>query len=472
MLSGTPTFGRTSSLPRNVGRGRKVTVVGAGFSGLACAYELLSAGYAVTVLDARNRIGGRVLSFNDMVSGKVVEGGGELIGSNHPTWVAYAKKFGLSFNDVTESETLEAPVIIGGKRLTEKEAEALWEELETAYKTMNTLAAPINADEPWNSPDAQRLDARSVAQWVRGLKVSELCKKAISLELAADNAVATSRQSLLGNLTQVKGGGLEKYWTDSEVYRCRGGNARLARKLAGAIGEKRLRLGTPVREIRTTDGSATLVRDAAGNTYEADHVVLAVPPTTWHNIRFTPGLPRALRPQMGVAVKYLAGVKRRFWAKSGLSPDAFTDGIVSMTWDGTDNQGSDAEGAVLIGFSGGPAAERARQAYARQKDAAYAAALTEIYPAYPQNFERARFMNWPSEMWTGAGYSFPAPRQVTTVGPLLHSGVGRLHFAGEHTCYKFVGYMEGALNSGVSLAKRIAGSDAGAAVQRVAAHAM
>ena len=461
LLSGVPSFGR-SAIPRGVGRGRRVTVVGAGFSGLACAYELLSAGYDVTVLDARNRVGGRVLSFNDMISGKVVEGGGELIGSNHPTWVAYAKKFGLSFNDVTESETLEAPLILGGKRLSEKESEALWEEMDVAYKTMNAAAAPINADEPWNSPDAQRLDARSVAQWIRGLKVSELCKKAMTVELSADNAAPTSRQSLLGNLTQVKGGGLEKFWTDSEVYRCRGGNARLARKLANAIGERRLRLGTPVREIRT-DGANTIVRDAAGQTYEADHVVLAVPPTTWHNIRFSPGLPRTLKPQMGVAVKYLAGVKRRFWAKSGLSPDAFTDGMVSMTWDATDNQGSDANGAAMVGFSGGPAAERARQAYARQKDAAYAAALTEIYPTYPQNFVQARFMDWPGEMWTGAGYSFPAPRQVTTVGPVLHSGIGRLHFAGEHACYKFVGYMEGALNSGVSVAKRIAARDAGAA---------
>lgn len=461
LLSGAPSFARTGTL-RGVGRGRRVTVVGAGFSGLACAYELLSAGYEVTVLDARDRIGGRVLSFNDMVSGKVVEGGGELIGSNHPTWVAYAKKFGLTFNDVTESETLEAPVILGGKRLTEKQSEALWEEMDVAYKMMNAAAAPINADEPWNSPGAGRLDSRSVAQWIRGLHVSELCKKAITVELSADNGTATSRQSFLGNLTQVKGGGLEKYWTDSEVYRCRGGNARLARKLAGAIGDRRLRLGAPVREINTS-GANTIVRDVSGQTYEADHVVLAIPPTTWHNIRFSPGLPRALKPQMGIAVKYLAGVKSRFWAKTGLSPDAFTDSMVSMTWDGTDNQGSDAAGAVLIGFSGGPAAERARQSHARQKDAGYAAALTEIYPNYPNNFERARFMNWPSEMWTGAGYSFPAPRQVTTVGPLLHAGIGNLHFAGEHACYKFVGYMEGALNSGVSVAKRIAARDAGAA---------
>jgi len=70
-------------------------------------------------------------------------------------------------------------------------------------------------------------------------------------------------------------------------------------------------------------------------------------------------------------------------------------------------------------------------------------------------------MDWPGEQWTGAGYSFPAPGQVTTVGPLLaqaHAG-GRLHLAGEHCCYKYVGYMEGALQSGLVAAKRIAVRD-------------
>ena len=466
LVSGVPGFARTGTF-RGVGRGRKVIVIGAGFGGLACAHELLSAGYDVTVLDARNRIGGRVLSFADMVPGKVVEGGGELIGSNHPTWVGYAKKFGLRFNDVTESEDLDAPVILGGKRLTEKESEALWEEMDVAYKAMNRDAAAINADQPWQSANARQLDSRSAAQWVRALPVSNLCKQAITVELTADNGNAIARQSYLGNLTQVKGGGLEKYWTDSEVYRCSGGNARLARKLASTIGDRRLRLGTPVREISYA-GEKVRVRDAAGQLFEADDVVLAVPPTTWHNIRFSPGLPRSLRPQMGINVKYLAGVKRRFWAKTGLAPDSLTDGIVSMTWDGTDNQGSDAAGAVLIGFSGGPPAERARQRWARQKDAAYAEALNGVYPEFSKNFVRSRFMDWPSEMWTGAGYSFPGPRQVTTLGPILHAGLGRLHFAGEHACYKFVGYMEGALNSGVSVAKRIAARDAGVAVERAA----
>ena len=62
----------------------RVIVIGGGFSGLAAAYELSKAGYDVTVAEARNRVGGRVISFSDLVAGKNVEGGGELIGSNHP----------------------------------------------------------------------------------------------------------------------------------------------------------------------------------------------------------------------------------------------------------------------------------------------------------------------------------------------------------------------------------------------------
>ncbi len=461
LMSGGVSFAR-SGTSRRVGRGRKVIVIGAGFGGLACAHELISAGYDVIVLEARQRVGGRVLSFNDIIPGKVVEGGGELVGSNHPTWVAYAKKFGLSFNDVTEDESLASPIILGGKRLTDKDAKPLWREMDAAFKSMNRDAAAIDPDQPWLSPNARRLDARSTAQWIRALPVSPLCQRAMTAELTADNGNPTTRQSYLGNLTQVKGGGLEKYWTESEVYRCRGGNARLARKLAATLGE-RLRVGTPVREVRIV-GERVTVRDAADRVYEADDVVLAIPPSTWHNIRFSPSLPRALKPQMGINVKYLARVKGRFWKKRGLSPDSVTDGMISMTWDGTDDQGSDAAGAVLNSFSGGPPAERARQRWAQQKDAAFVEAFGEIYPEFPQNFLGGRFMDWPSELWTGAGYSFPAPKQVTTVGPILHAGLGRLHFAGEHACYKFVGYMEGALNSGVAVAKRIAKRDSSAAV--------
>ncbi|MFZ5833118.1 MAG: FAD-dependent oxidoreductase, partial [Planctomycetota bacterium] len=68
-------------------------------------------------------------------------------------------------------------------------------------------------------------------------------------------------------------------------------------------------------------------------------------------------------------------------------------------------------------------------------------------------------MDWPGDPWTMAGYSFPAPGQVTSIGPMLHEGLGPLLFAGEYTSSSFVGYMEGALSTGAMLAKRIAQRD-------------
>ena len=152
------------------GKPGRVVVIGAGFSGLTAAYELSRAGYVVTVVEARNRVGGRVLSFSDLVPGKNVEGGGELIGSNHPAWVGYAKQFGLKFLDVSE-EDLEAPIVLNGKRLSADESEALWEEMEKAFNTIVTDAAKVDADAPWTAPFASTPVLGSSTVEPRGLSV-------------------------------------------------------------------------------------------------------------------------------------------------------------------------------------------------------------------------------------------------------------------------------------------------------------
>jgi monoamine oxidase len=432
----------------------RVVIIGGGFSGLAAAYELSKAGYEVTVAEARNRIGGRVITFSDLVPGKTVEGGGELIGSNHPAWVGYAKQFGLEFLDVSE-EDLEFPIVLNGKRLSGDESEALWEEMETAFAPLLGDAAKVDADRPWTAPNAEALDRRTLADWISGLSVSPLCKSGIRTMMMADNGVITEWQSYLANLAMWKGGGLEKYWTESEVYHCKGGNQQLATKLAGAIGSSRVLLRTPVRSVELTDAVAR-VRLANGNTLEADHVILTAPPSTWNKIAIDPALPADLMPQMGTNVKCLIGLRGPFWRRADLAPDLLSDGPVNMTWHGTDGQRG--AGEALVAFSGGPSADECREWSARRVEN-YLADLQKVYKGIRGSFVRARFMDWPGDPWTKASYSFPAPGQVTAQGPTLHDGIGRLHFAGEYSAYAFMGFMEGALHSGAAVAKRIAIED-------------
>ncbi|MBI3799422.1 MAG: FAD-dependent oxidoreductase [Deltaproteobacteria bacterium] len=436
--------------------GKRVVVVGAGFAGLATAHELASAGYAVTVVEARNRLGGRVLSFSDVVKGCNVEGGGELIGSNHPTWVAYADKFKLPFRDITQEEDAEAPLLLDGKRLSASEAEALWKEMDTVLPVMDAIAATVNADEPWKSRDAAALDRRSLASWIAALDASPLGKAGIAAQLTADNGVIPARQSYLGNLAMVKGGGGDKYWTESEVYRCAGGNQQLAHKLAEAIGREHVLFEAPVTAI-TTGKTTVTVSLASDKTLEADDVVLALPPSLWNRIAFEPPLPAMLTPQMAPVIKFLTAVKGRFWQTAQLAPNSLSDDL-GWTWEATNHQPGDS-GACLTVVSSATVADTIRQWPAEERTEKYLVALARLYPGIREQFVQARFMDWPSDPWTQAGYSFPAPGQVTTLGPILRQGLGRLHFAGEHTCCAFVGYMEGALNSGVALARRIAKRD-------------
>lgn len=445
---------------------KRIVVLGAGFSGLACAYELKSAGYDVTVIEPRDRVGGRVLSFNaasgnEYIKNRNIEGGAELIGSNHPAWVSYKERFELEFLDVGEDEEAELPVIIGGKRLTSEEGAKLWEEMEGGLRKMDAEAAKVPEDEPWKAEGADTLDKMSVQQWIDKQEVSDLCKRAMWINQTSDNGQDAAKQSYLGQLAAIKGGGLEKYWTETEVFRCKGGNSLLAQKLADGIGKDRIALKIHARSVRVS-GNTVTVECSDGRTMECDDVVLTAPPALWKKIQFSPGLPEAMKPQVGFNAKYLAHVKSRFWEKlePKLSQYAIADGIMNMTWDGTDGQEGD-DGACLTGFAGGTSVEKALAMSKEERDKAFVELYAQFYPGFRDQLVQTRYMDWPKDPWAGASYSFPAPGQVTTVGPLMaqeHMG-GKLHLAGEHTCYKFVGYMEGGLSSGVRIAKRLAARD-------------
>lgn len=476
---------RADAISPKKSNGQSVVVIGAGFAGLAAAFELVQQGFAVDILEARNRVGGRVLSFRDTdwIPGKIVEGGGELIGSNHRNWRHYAERFGLTFRDMTEWPDGSEQIMFDGRVLDPVEEKRMFTVLDAIYADLTRDAASANAEEPWNSPGAKVLDRLTLRGWLERVtikgkpallgkaktawakditnrpsnpedweKAVVFAKKAFAAQLGADNGAEIENQSLLGMLTMIKAGGGEAFWTETEVWRCMQGNDALAHAFAGALGSGRVHLETPVTAI-VEKNTGVEVTDSSGQVWKADHAVLAIPPSVWGKVTVTPKLPVAA-PQMGVNVKFLARLKKPVW--DGIkTPNALTDDICSETWFGTDKQPADGD-AGLVAFSGGNAASRALKAYATNKDTDFKSLFGRLFPDFASEYVEGRFMDWPNQPWTMAGYSSAAPSYIVTSGKALYEGTRRIKIAGEHASFGFPGYMEGALTSGVRVAKSIA----------------
>lgn len=440
--------------------GKRVLVVGAGFSGLACADELAAAGYDVTVVEARDRVGGRVQTLRDLVKGKTVEAGGELVGPNQPTWMAYAKRFGLKFVDLPW-EPCDV-IQFDGKLLPSERARELWHGMRETLARLNQAAAPIDADRPWLNQGAVELDRQSLDDWIRRQDTSDDVKRLIAIQWTGINGLEPERQSYLAILAIVKGGGLQKFWDETDSTHCVGGTQYLAIRLGRSIverrGEESIRFSTPVTAVRIRD-DGVVVELTGGATVEADDVVLTVPPSTWKQIKIEPELPKVLQVPMANSTKFLAVTKDKVWKKLGREPNAMSTGPVQLTWETTAGQGDDGEHA-LVAYAGGRTADRNREWPADERESRYREALEALYPGFAAAMTGGRFVDWVADPWARGTYSLPAPGDVTTVGPVLAKPhAGRLHFAGEHCSYAFVGWMEGALQSGVKVARRLAERD-------------
>jgi len=151
-------------------------------------------------------------------------------------------------------------------------------------------------------------------------------------------------------------------------------------------------------------------------------------------------------------------LKERFWQEFASAPTLSDDGPVDLTWETTEaNESGDY---VMVAFSGAVDAEQCASWPNSDRKVNYVRALREPYPRIDDNLRDEKFMNWPQEEWTRASYYFPRLGEVTKWGPFWRTGFEDwLHFAGEHTSYAFMGYMEGALSSGYRLARRLAVRD-------------
>lgn len=417
----------------------------------------MRAGADVQVLEARNRVGGRVFSLDNFISGQVIEAGAELIGGNHPTWMAYAKQFGLTMRDVSDEEPFDSPILLGGKRMEGKDAAALFAQVDQALSLMNADARQVNQQRPWDTPNAEQLDQRSVAEAAAQWPVDPAVRAVALMLLSNDNALEPSTASYLALLSNIAGGGIEAYWSETEIYRCSSGNQALAFKLAQALGAQRLQLRTAVDRLQLLrDG--VRVTTSRGARLEADVVVLTAPPATWSQLGLEPSLPDGLKPYAGPAIKVLSRVEKPFWLDNKQGPNALTDTPMGEFWDASDGQGTGPnQPACLTVFSGGAAANTCLQVPRQQREQQFSRWIDAVYPNYGRWARRQVFMGWPEDRWTRCGYTSPTLGQVTRVYPRLAAGVqDRLFFAGEYTSLLFTGFMEGGLHSGAQLARSLA----------------
>lgn len=451
-----------------------VAIIGAGFAGLMAGYSLAGC-CNVTIYEARNRVGGRVWSKNE--NNRIIEAGGELIGYDHPLWLMLAREFGLGFSVLSSDANfdalrLESPLYLDGTRLSKPRLESIWEEMTVAFNKMSRQAQAIkDPQKPWLTKNAGKLDDKRLSEWIAELHCKPLTRLAIEEQLSNDGGAPTAEQSLLANLAVVAGAAHHNkhnaFFTQTEVLRCSEGNQELAERLAKAIRDTggTVNLSSPVSAIRVTKENATVEFENAA-AFTADYAILAIPPNLWPGnpaakIAIDPELPRDYYVTMGTSVKYLSSLTHRFWIRQGLAPTATSDQF-GVTWEGSDNQIAEPGKDVGLSlFAGGRVAQDALAAFDRGGETAvqafYEPRIGAMYSGYAANVSQAPgFVAWPRDEWTAGGYACPAPGEVCRAGPLLRKGFHkRLFFAGEHTCPAYYGYMEGALQSGKTVASTI-----------------
>jgi monoamine oxidase len=453
--SSARTSSQPAGSPSNAGRAKgRVVVVGAGLAGLAAAYELRQRGWDVTVLEARDRVGGRVRTVRSFTEHQLGEAGGEFIDTSHTAMRDYVKRFGLVLDDLRKgSSGLDGIVYLDGQRRSYDDVvdSRVKAEMNRYEARMSALAEPLDPSDPVAA--GAPLDNRSVSALLDELQLDPNARTVIEHNLLDDYTVDATRLSLLFHAQTTK---LTENLPNSgvEAFRIRGGNDQLPAALRNALGPA-VELGSPVTNV-SADANGVRVT-AAGRTVDADRCVVAVPLPALRAVTFAPPLPAALSAavnelQYGVVTKTLIQYGRRFWRENDLDGSTLTDLPISSTYESTDRQSGTP--GILLAYSAGDRGAASSALSDPERIAETGQNVDQIYPAAGPLEQGAVTMAWSNEPFTRGSYTAYAPGQVTRYWHALRQPVGRVHLAGEHTD-TYTGYMEGAVRSGRRVAAEI-----------------
>ena len=198
---GAVVLGRRDSVDRALGQGSgHVIVVGAGLAGLAAAHELSSGGRTVTVLEARDRVGGRVYTLRGFEGGQHAEGGGEYIDTVHTRMIDYVQRFGLELEDTRGGfGGLSDAIYVRGRlrRYGSLVDAGVRREMNRYWRAIAALSRGLDPDDP--VAGGEGLDERSTADLLDELGIGGLARFLLDAYVRDDYAVEADRLSLLFN---------------------------------------------------------------------------------------------------------------------------------------------------------------------------------------------------------------------------------------------------------------------------------
>jgi monoamine oxidase len=451
--------GLQGSLPEKV----DVVVVGAGIAGLVAARKIARSGVSVLVVEARDRVGGRVLNHR-LRSGGVIEAGGAFVGPTQDHILRLARRLEVpTFLEYNTGRSVYISSLTGRQEYsgTVPPDPTILPDALLLLGEIDSMAAEIAVDSPWTHPKAAEWDAMTLGDFIR--------QKAILNPRGVSNLIKSWTQpgfgadpddlSLLFTLWYLACSGNERtvgtFSRNSDTAngaqerRFVGGSQliplRMARKLGDAVA-----LRAAVTKI-VQDDHHVVVHTRRGKV-SCKRVVVAAPPPLVLDIDWFPKLPgrrtQLLRSlEMGRLMKCDAVYATPFWRADGLNGFGINDaGAARAVFD---NSPKDGDPGVLLAFVGGSTWRRyGRLPLAQRRQAVLQgfAAMFGEQALHPIEYTE---QDWTKERWTTGGpTAIHAPGSLVKYGSAIRQPFGRVHWAGTETSTYWSGYMDGAVRSG------------------------
>jgi monoamine oxidase len=459
--------------PRRRSRKADFVVVGAGFAGLTAAREIVKAGRSVLVVEARNRVGGRVLNHH-LPGGEVSEAGGTFVGPTQDHIINLAKAYGIdTFPTFADGENVS---VIEGERSTYSDTgptgtappdPLILPELAAVVTQMNELSKEVPVDAPWTAARAGEWDGQTLETYIAENSRSARFRSLIPVATRPIFGAEPRELSLLFVLFYIAASGNEttpgtfdrnfNTREGAQMFRFVGGSGLIGERIVAELGAKRFLLKQPVRRIVQT---ATGVRVETSKTVvHGQRVIVAVPPALAARIDYKPLLPMQRDQLMqrlgqGTLTKVAAVYDRPFWRDKGLNGTALsTRGLVNATFDDSPPDGSPG---VIFGFVGGDQARIYETLTPAERRERVLAQFAEFFGEEARGAVDFFDTRWPAEKWSRGGpVGIYGPGTLLAGGPALRAPVGRIHWAGTETSTFWNGYMDGAVRSGERAAKEV-----------------